>query len=275
MSWGKKNISVFLSVGGFSKTYSGLPTECSITKTGGLGGQAIVKIYGMSISDMDRLTIVPFNYPVQMDGRVEVKASYKGGMSMAFVGDIRTAWADFSGSPETAFVVNADMTARLSTVSESPMSFKQGEVTSAEIMAMLAKNNGLNFKNEGVTGATNAITVSGDPLYKMHKIGEANGFNFSIDNDTLTIFPKDGDTGGIAFVNSDDDMLGYPQFTLRGIQGRCLFNPLMEVGGTVTINSVIPRASGTWRLGLVTHTLTANTTYEGPWETGFEADFMG
>ena len=62
-------------------------------------------------------------------------------------------------------------------------------------------------------------------------------------------------------------MLGYPVLTNEGVEVRGLYNPAFRLGGLVKVESIVPRASGVWRIIKLSHELTAFDPGGGPWES--------
>ena len=55
--------------------------------------------------------------------------------------------------------------------------------------------------------------------------------------------------------------------------GRCLYEPRLLLGGPVRIESMVPKASGLWRVTSVAHKLQANYAGASAWETSFKATY--
>lgn len=68
-------------------------------------------------------------------------------------------------------------------------------------------------------------------------------------------------------LNKDTGMLGYPVLTNEGVEVRGLYNPAFRLGGLVKVESIVPRASGVWRIIKLSHELTAFDPGGGPWES--------
>ena len=58
-------------------------------------------------------------------------------------------------------------------------------------------------------------------------------------------------------------MIGYPSFTQDGITCECFYNPRLQLGGQIKIESIVPRASGYWKITKLNHDLAAYTN--GRW----------
>ncbi len=68
-------------------------------------------------------------------------------------------------------------------------------------------------------------------------------------------------------LNKDTGLLGYPVLSNEGIQLKALYNPSFRLGGLVEVESIVPKASGTWRIIKLTHDLAAFDAKGGPWES--------
>ena len=122
------------------------------------GSQASVRIEGMTLAMMNRLTMVqalntvdnPFfeHYNVS---EITIQAGDDvSGMATVFIGTVAEAFVDFSASPNVAFQVLSYSTLSLKIKQAIPTSYK-GTVSAATILSDLAAKNEYTFINHGVT----------------------------------------------------------------------------------------------------------------------------
>ena len=73
-------------------------------------------------------------------------------------------------------------------------------------------------------------------------------------------------------LSKDSGLLGYPTITQNGVECKAIFDPAFKFGGLIELQTIVPKASGTWRIVKLTHKLSANMPSDGSWEsqiTGF------
>lgn len=66
----------------------------------------------------------------------------------------------------------------------------------------------------------------------------------------------------------------YPTFTQNGIQVVSYFRPDLRIGAAVRVESIVPSASGTWKIVNLSHDLTAHKPGGGSWRTTFEGMWL-
>ena len=79
-------------------------------------------------------------------------------------------------------------------------------------------------------------------------------------------------------LKADTGLLGYPTITQNGVECKAVFNPDFKFAGLIQLETVVPKASGTWRIIKLSHNLTANDPNGGAWEsyiTGFYPSMSG
>ena len=79
--------------------------------------------------------------------------------------------------------------------------------------------------------------------------------------------------GGAAVSTRENVRVGYATFTQDGTSVRWLYNPARADGGTIKVVSQVPRATGSWRITRLSHSLSAYKP-GGSWESRIEASFM-
>lgn len=259
--------------GGNTKIIEGLATTVQVTKAGlPEKNSAEVRIQGLKLSDMEQLTFLSFLPGEYRKNHILIEAGDKGGeLSVVFKGDITAASADFSTAPDVTMKFNA-LTAGWSVlVADSPTSV-QGEATAESLISQFAQQAGFNFVNEGVTESVKNATYNGSPVQKAEQVADEVGCELIMDDETWTIQPWDKPRGDAVLLKADSGMIGYPSFTQDGITVECFYNPRLQLGGQIKIESIVPRASGYWKITKLSHDLAAYTN--GRWISKIDGMYL-
>jgi hypothetical protein len=194
------------------------------------------------------------------------------GMSLCFAGEIDTAYADFSGAPTIKMHIEAAAGSYPSLKASPPIAVK-GSQSAASLIEQFAKESGYTFQNNGVSASVKNAVLNGSPVQKMRAVAGMVGCELIIDDNVVKIQPYDKglDQGNAVLMSKDSGMLGYPTFTSEGIKLRCLYNPDLQLGGMIEVDTVVPGAKGTWKITKLSHSLVANSTSPGDWFSEVEA----
>lgn len=276
-SFTKKTIAITVTVSGMRKRIEGLACKCRVSKLGLPDkNKASVSVWGLSLDDMAAMTTLSFG-PLRYASRnhMVIEAGERGGaLSRVFSGNIMSAWADFNGAPDVEMKFEAMTGGYAALIAQSPVA-ASGTAKAAELCGQFARECGLSFVNQGVDVSVDNSVYSGSPLEKAQAVAKQVGADLIIDDDRMTLLPR-GETlkgGSVAVLSPETGMIGYPTFTNNGITVKSFFNPSAQRGGQVKISSIVPRASGTWRITRVDHDLSAYDPRGGPWETTIEATY--
>jgi hypothetical protein len=256
------DISFKLATGNFTEsgsdvvTVSGLRTTAQIAKAGTTAMQAHLRIYGMTLSLMNKLSTLGVQINLLARNTVTISAGDADtGMGIIFVGTVTMAWIDFQGMPEVAFDVSAQAGAAEAVIPTPPASFN-GAADVVTIMSGLAAKMQLTFENSGVSGQLSNPYLPGSLVDQARACAEAGGFMWAIDNGKLAIWPRNGSRGGaIPLVSPATGMIGYPTYTAVGIMLRTLFNKSINFGGQIQVDSSLAPAKGTWAIYAIDHEL--------------------
>ena len=108
----------------------------------------------------------------------------------------------------------------------------------------------------------------------MIKLARDVGCELIIDDGEVIVLPAGkARSGSAVLLNKDTGLIGYPTFNQNGISCRCMYNPHLLYGGLIKVESLVPRASGEWRITKLTHNITACTPNGGNWESQIEAAY--
>lgn len=187
------------------------------------------------------------------------------GTTTAFEGTMLSANMDFSGAPEVSFNVFARSGYWANVTPAAPNSYR-GAASVANILEALAKTQGWGFANYGVTTMLSNPYLAGTAWDQIQKITSAAGIAATVENNTLHIWPANGQRGDeVIEVSAVNGMLGCPTFKLPGIELRTIYNPELAYGKQVLIKSdAVPKANGVFKIFQVNHQLSTNIP-DGPW----------
>lgn len=280
----KKNIriSVALAEGNFEGESNevilpAVPTSVTVMKTGGTElPKLTADIQNLSIDLMSRLTVLAFKNLQTYNNVIKVEAGEEGEEpDLVFTGEITSAVPNFQTDGSVTFHVEAASGYYPLQKGTAPVSVNT-DTTIESLFQQFADEAGYTLENNGVQGSVSNCVFLGSPIKKARQLAKQTGVDLIIDNSTFVILPSylDAREGTVPLLRKDTGLLGYPSFTNDGIECRCLFSPLFKVGGLIKIESIVPKASGTWRITKLTHTLDAFQTVAGAWETKVEAEWI-
>lgn len=261
------------SGGGNTKVYEGLATTATITKAGlPEKNSADIRITNLSLSDMEQLTFLSYLPCEHRKNHILLEAGEQGEkLSVVFKGDITCSSADFSTSPDITMRFQAITAGWSALLNTSPTSV-QGEVPAADLIQHFATEAGFAFVNNGITSSVRNAIYNGSPVQKAQEVANEVGCELIMDDETWTIQSWDAPRGDAVLLNAQSGLIGYPSFTQDGISAACFFNPRLQLGGQVKIESIVPRASGYWKISKLTHDLAAYTN--GRWASRIDATYI-
>lgn len=256
-----------------------LGMDAEISKPGGEEkNKCTVKIFNMSMEDMETLTTLSFDPLAITTNRLSLYAGDENGMTLAFQGDITSAVPRFNADASAVFEVEA-ITGQVETVTPRNTLTAAGSQDAAGLLQNLAGKMGLAFKNRGVEGVKlRDIAFTGGYLEQARAIAKAARIGIILDDDEMIIGPfgklrRDDEEGSTPVLRDKTGLIGFPSFDSKGISCKCIYEPKMAIGGPVRIQSIVPKASGLWRVTSLTHSLQANYGQATAWETSFKATY--
>lgn len=263
--------------GGNSKIIEGLATDVDITKPGlPEKNSASVSIANISLADMEQMTFLAFQPLQSLKNLITIEAGEQGKtLATVFKGEITSAYADYGSVPDVEFKIEALSGGYAAQIGAKPISVK-GNAKAADLIKQFAKEIGYTFKNEGVAASVRNAVFSGSPIEKARSVADEVGAELLIDDDSMILMPYDKPrSGGAVLLTPETGLIGYPSFTSDGISFSCFFNPNLKQGGQVKIESIVPRASGYWKITKLSHKLTAYRTGGGSWYSSVDAAYIG
>ena len=260
---------------GSERVFDGFATHVSIDKTACPAmPRAKINIKGLSVDTMAAMTRLGYEAYTKAKNVISIYAGEGNSLSLAFKGEIATAWANFNSAPSIEFQIDAISGSYPNLIPQSPLSV-QGQQPASEAIETLSKQIGYSFENNGVTASISNCVIKGDPINKIKTIANMVGANVVIDNDTVVILPNGGirNTKGTPSITGENGMIGYPTFNEKGISLSCFYRPDIAIGGVISVKSVVPRASGLWIVTGLKHELSANDPGGSVWKTDIQAIF--
>ena len=259
-------------------TLSGLRTSCTISQAGGTMAQLEMRIWGVRLEVMQRLTVLnKLAYEQERANSVTVMAGdSESGMAVAFTGTIKEAWADASNAPEMVFVVSA-FTGGLDSIRPVPATSYDGPASADTLFSYLASQMipPRTLENNGVTGVLDSQYIPGTIMHQLRTAQRAFRCNMAIEDKVVAIWPAGKARNSLMLdVSASTGMVGYPQFTQDGIALTMLYNPALRFGQGIKVTSALAAANGSWAIAALTHNLDAELP-GGQWFSHIHCGLMG
>ena len=273
--------TVTLSAGSFSgggntKIIEGLATDISVTKPGlPEKNSATADISNIRLEDMEQMTFLAFQ-PLQSNKNLlKIEAGERGKpLSVVFSGEITSAYADFSAAPSPRFRIEAISGGYAAKMGTAPVSVN-GSASAADLIAQFAGQIGYSFRNEGISASVRNAVYNGSPIEKARAVAEEVGAELLIDDNTMVLLPYEAARAGSAvLITPQTGLISYPSFNSDGISFRCFYNPDLRQGGAVRVESIVPKATGTWKVTRLEHRLGAYGASDA-WESSVDAVYIG
>ncbi len=255
----------------FNSVNPGLRISVHIeTATAPDGGQAQIRVYGLSLDHMNQMSRAGLVYEAREGNTVQIDAGDDDeGMSTIFAGLVVEAYPDMKNMPDTPFYILATPSAIPQTKPVDPTSF-QGPTKAADALGAIAKKAGLTLENNGVDAVLASPYFDGGAWSQLRScVFAANCFGF-LDGvkKVFAVWKKNGSRAGASTtISPDTGMIGYPQFQFSRVLVRVLFSPSLKslVGQTITIRSQLEAANGQFVINTMTYELMSEMP-DGPWE---------
>ena len=270
MSFVQRQINVQFSNSQGTLNLEGYRATCVVSVLGGYnsGSQLQMRIFGMSISEMNEFSSAGSNQVLATPNVVTVSAGDAGGViSQIFQGTMIKSYIDFSGIPEVSFIVSAVSGYYERSSSAAPNSWK-GAQNAQDIIQSLAQSIGFAFENKNnAQGIVQNQYTSGSVIQQMEAVARAAALPMVIENGKVILFPNDGARDDVVInVSADNGLVGYPTYWEAGFQITTEFNPLIVNGRMINLTTIIPKANGLWPVHVSTHEL-STLTPNGSWFT--------
>ena len=260
-------------------TLSGLRAAVSIDNAGGAYlGTLKAQIFGVSESHMNTLTslqwdnlLVGSNSTSLAFNTIQVYAVDGTQKTLIYNGIILNCWGDYSAMPAVCIAIDAQIGYQQQVQSATPTSIAS-DTTVDTVMSQIAAVMGFSFVNDGVRITVPAGTYLGNTAMEQARtLAQMYRFWMYMDGstnpNTLVITPYGSPRSVISpVISAQTGMIGYPAFNSSGIIVETLFNPSIVFGGSVKVQSLIPKANGDWIVTSMSHSLTSQMP-SGPWKS--------
>lgn len=268
MSYSEKYLKIIIGLG-TGQMGDGKPTEyhtltnyrttTQISAYGGeTMGQANVRIYGVSLDLMNKLTTTGF-VMTQVRGQNSIQI-FAGedpqSLTDVYSGTIWTAMADYNSAPDVALEIVA-LSSTVAAMSSAHPTSLPGQVSSDNLFSKFANDLGLKLNNIDVVHAFNNPTFNGTIYDQILAAAREAGCDVTFGYSFLNIkkyFSKFGDTPTI--VSPKTGMVGYPILGSDYMHVKSLFLPTVGLGTQIKIeDSQLAAANGLWIVNSVVHEL--------------------
>ena len=272
----QKDIAVTVAMDGQEAiTFKDFAVSVSIDKSGCPAyPKASVVLKGLSLNTMERLTHLGFKSFSLKRNKINISAGEKGKtLSVVFKGEIVNAWADFNAAPSPVFKIEANCGLFPALIPQPPISVN-GNQTVTGLIDQITKEIGYTLENNDLTASIKDCIIDGDPVTKMRRIADAVGVDLIFDDEKVVLIKNHGTRktqGSVPLINATNGMIGYPTFTNNGINVSTFFRPDLRIGANFKLETIVPRASGTWKITGLRHELCANDPGSQSWKTNITA----
>lgn len=240
---------------------------------------AFIRIYGLTLSEMNALTKAGLRWEARMN-EVQVDAGDVGGaMVTVYRGTIFEAYPDMKEMPNSAFWIAAISNGEDNVKAVPPVTF-DGPTPFKTCMEQILKPTTLTHEDNGVNAILSSPYFDGGAMAQVQSaLRAANCFGV-VDplSAKLATWPKDGHRSGgdVPLIAPETGMIGYPEFEKNTVRVRSRFNgsTLGGPGTQIRIKSDLTAADGIWTLIRVDLNL-ASELPDGPWEISLMANAPG
>lgn len=254
-------------------TFSGHRASLRVQNSGGLNGTtAHVAIWGLRLEQMNQLATTGRVIGMIPRNVINVSAGDAiSGMSTVFVGTILDAYADFNKAPQVPMEFECIAGGAESVIPAEPSSFT-GSTDVVQILKTLAGKMGWGFEaSPDITAQLSNPYFSGSAWDQVRAVRDAVRINIELINNVLCVWPLYGSRTSLGLEPIVappplGQMIGYPTFTQQqGIMLRNVFDPRIQFGKQITVQTSLARASGSWIIAKMDLALDAQVP-GGLWE---------
>ncbi len=228
--------------------------------------RANIKLYGLSLSLMEELSALNIEQNYIANHRVTLYAGDSlDNMQIVFIGELTKAFANFNEIPDVCFEIEAMTGYYPSLLASIPLSYK-GEIEASIILAALASSIGYSFENKAFSSSIRNPILSGSVFEKALKIAKHTNAELLCEKCKFTLMPKStAISNNYTTISDKNGLVAYPMFDNEGLSFTALFNANFQLNGLVEIESIVPKASGFWRIISLQHILSSNNEKNLSW----------
>lgn len=269
--------TVFDSSGNNTLTIETLRMTATTVIANRQASQLDLKIFGMRAQDMDALTSAWMDSNSIRDNRVELFADDGGGYKPVFKGTVIEAQPLYKLVPDVPFQILGMICYFNAIEKADPLSYK-GSVSIKTIGQDLAIKLKLSFDSHGVDGITlNNPNYPGTVLDQLRDVCYDAKVDFYFQGDTLVFAPveKPFDSNPTVIVSPSSGLIGYPQYSRRGLVVTALYDSAYLCGSAIEIrDSAVKGANGRWYPFSAQFDLSANMP-RGSWMATLQCNKAG
>lgn len=230
-------------------------------------GQLQLGIYGLPLEMMNRMTTMGRQYALRDANSVKLYAYEEGQTpNLVFTGTIFDAYADMHAAPGACFRIAAKAGVLGNIKDATPTSVK-GSVKVDTVMKQICQKGGWQFENNGVDAILDNPYLPGSAFRQAVAVMKQTRCLMHIHNDTLAIWKPGGSRqGSVPLISPQTGMIGYPRYRQVAVEVSTQYDPNVQFGGRIKIQSDLTPACGEWSVVYVEHDLEAEVI-NGKWET--------
>lgn len=236
-----------------------ITADVNINIGGGFSpSSANVIIFGLLEADINAYS--RYSNPFQLfENSIEIYAGYSLGDNglppLIYSGQIIMAGADLN-NPSRAFIIKS-MTSIINQNTVVAPTNPKGQISLNDLFgSIVAQQQGLSYTPNGVTGFASSPVYMGSVVEQMQQATADYNYQMKVLNNQVLVSPKGQPlVSQSTSLNATNGMLGYPAVTEFGIDVRCRFNPSIQFGQTIEIESKLNIANGQWWINGMSHVL--------------------
>lgn len=264
------------SGGGNSFTAQGLRMAArAVTPGGDDTGALDLSIWGMTLNEMQQLTVLPFTLTAVGQNTVVLRSGENGSAdNVVFEGTIISAFADGTAQPNVCFRVQA-VGAHVERIKPVKAISHAGTSDVADVMGQIAKSMGRTLENSGVSVKLSNLYLPGSAIQQASALARHAGIQWTVDGKTLAIYPPGQPRQGASTtISPSTGLVGYPAFTASGLILTTLYQGSLKFGSKITVQSQFQPACGDWFIVRVEYQLDCQIP-NGRWFAVIEAGKIG
>lgn len=247
--------------------------ECLLMPT--LGGNAYIRIYGMTLSDINKFSVGGTLWKVITNSKVQIYAGTStSNLTLIYTGQAIEAHPDFGRMPEVSFYLStyAGLNLQMNNTVR-PVSIN-GSTSTRTILQQICDQLGvtLDYNGDDVQIAYHHGSGSaGDQIEDVAYAARLRGY-YDGTTETLHVFPQTGSVpGGTVIISPQNGMIGYPEFEKNMVTVRTIFDPAIAdaakgPGHEFSVQSQLTAANGTYVINQMRYHLSCNNPDGGEWE---------
>lgn len=243
------------------------------------GGMASVRIHGMTLSEVNRLSIAGRLWRPDLGTKLEVFAGDSSSPNLTLIhsGQIIEARPEFSGMPSTPFFISAmpGLVAQMNnTVTGTSVN---GSVSAASLLGQICEKAGIGYTDADGSAANAKLAyfhTSGsahDQIVEVILAAKIRGV-YDVFGDLVTFAQNGSIPSSEVTISPKNGMIGYPEFQAATVSVRTIFDPEIAAivagpGHQIQIQSQLTAATGKFVITQIGFHLSCNDpSGGGPWE---------